>query len=104
MTNSANSPDQAVSPDSASLDEPAHTVPSEPSHVMKVSESSDHEADASPSPALKNPGNEEPPLTLEPDLPSDGRDEVGEAMIRELPQRPELAEPPSQPSPSNQIT
>ncbi len=41
--------------------------------------------------------NEEPPLLLEPDLPSDGRDEEGEAMIRNLPQRPELSEPPSQP-------
>lgn len=46
--------------------------------------------------------NEEPPLLLEPDLPSDGRDEDGEAMIRNLPQRPELSEPPSQPDLSNQ--
>lgn len=46
-------------------------------------------------------GHEEPDLALEPDLPSDGRDEVGEAMIRNLPQRPELSEPPSQPDPSN---
>jgi len=38
---------------------------------------------------------EEPPLALEPDLPSDGRDEVGEAMIRDLPRRPELSESPS---------
>ena len=35
-------------------------------------------------------------MTLEPDLPSDGRDDKGEAMIRDLPQRPELSEPPSQ--------
>ena len=28
--------------------------------------------------------NEEPELTLEADLPSDGRDEEGEAMIRQL--------------------
>lgn len=48
-----------------------------------------------------NSGNEEPELVLEPDLPSDGRDEKGEAMIRDLPQRPELSEPPSQPSPSS---
>jgi hypothetical protein len=47
---------------------------------------------------------EEPEMALEPDLPSDGRDAVGEAMIRDLPQRPELSEPPSQPHPSNQAT
>ena len=43
--------------------------------------------------------NEEPQMALEPDLPSDGRDEEGDAMIRNLPQRPELSEPPSQPDP-----
>ncbi|MFZ2296217.1 MAG: hypothetical protein WAW46_14420 [Polaromonas sp.] len=47
------------------------------------------------------PENEEPEMLLEPDLPSDGRDEKGEAMIRDLPQRPELSEPPSQPGPSS---
>jgi hypothetical protein len=41
----------------------------------------------------EQPGNEEPALVQEADLPSDGRDEVGEAMIRNLPQRPELSEP-----------
>ena len=40
-------------------------------------------------------------MTLEPDLPSDGRDEKGEAMIRDLPQRPELSEPPRQPDSSS---
>ena len=49
-------------------------------------------------------GGEEPGMALEPDLPSDGRDAVGEAMIRDLPQRPELSEPPSQPHPSNQAS
>jgi hypothetical protein len=44
----------------------------------------------------KKPAKEEPAMVLEADLPSDGRDEVGEAMIRNLPQRPELSEPPSQ--------
>lgn len=33
----------------------------------------------------KRPGNDEPEPTLEDDLPSDGRDEKGEAMIRDLP-------------------
>ena len=52
----------------------------------------------------QQPGGEEPALALEPDLPSDGCDAVGEAMIRDLPQRPELSEPPSQPDPSSQPT
>lgn len=52
-------------------------------------------------PPSKSPGNEEPAFALEPDLPSDGRDEEGEAMIRALPERTELAEPPGQPSPPN---
>lgn len=52
----------------------------------------------------QQPGGEEPDMALEPDLPSDGRDAVGEAMIRDLPQRPELSEPPSQPEPSSQPT
>ena len=41
------------------------------------------------------PGEPEPELLLEQDLPSDGRDEIGESMIRDLPQRSELTEPPS---------
>ena len=52
----------------------------------------------------QNPGVEEPDMALEPDLPSVGRDAVGEAMIRDLPQSPQLSEPPSQPHPSNQAT
>ena len=42
----------------------------------------------------KSPGNEEPDSALEPDLPTDGRDEEGEQMIRQLPPRPELSKPP----------
>lgn len=57
---------------------------------------------AAPSAPRHKPGGEEPEMALEPDLPSDGRDAVGEAMIRDLPQRPELSEPPSQPDPSSQ--
>ena len=45
--------------------------------------------------AGKGDGNEEPELALELDLPSDGRDIQGEAMIRDLPERSELSEPPS---------
>ena len=37
----------------------------------------------------------------EPDLPSDGRDEKGEAMIRDLPQRSELSDPPGKSGPTN---
>ena len=44
----------------------------------------------------KTAAHEEPALLLEPDVPSDGPDEIGEAMIRNLPQRTKLAEPPSQ--------
>ena len=33
------------------------------------------------------PGKEEPDMVLEPDIASDGPDEEGEAMIRDLPKR-----------------
>lgn len=57
----------------------------------------DAQADSgAPKPRVKPP-SDEPELALEPDVPSDGRDEVGDAMIRDLPRRPELGEPPSQP-------
>ena len=49
----------------------------------------------------KADANEDPALHLERDLPSDGQDEIGEAMIRDLPQVPELSKPPSQPDPSS---
>ncbi|MEO5661093.1 MAG: hypothetical protein ABIQ90_15060 [Polaromonas sp.] len=61
-------------------------------------------ADVSPTPDPTPPAKpwdqsftEEPGLVLEADLPSDGRDEIGEAMIRNLPQRPELSEPSGMP-------
>ena len=59
---------------------------------------------AAPLAQRRKPGGEEPDMALEPDLPSDGRDAIGEAMIRDLPKRPELSEPPSQPHPSSQAT
>jgi hypothetical protein len=58
----------------------------------------------SATPPPKKPGNEEPVPVQEADLPSDGRDEMGEAMIRDLPQRPELSEPPSRPGDSQPQT
>ncbi len=49
----------------------------------------------------KRPGNDEPEPTLEDDLPSDGRDEKGEAMIRDLPkpaESPRSAQSPKSPA------
>ena len=89
MTASAESPNQGKALGNHS--------PAEP---FQATQASDAEGSASKAP--RNPGNDEPPFALEPDLPTDGRDEVGEAMIRDLPQRPELSEPPSQPKPSIQ--
>ena len=48
-------------------------------------------------PPQKSGGNEEPAFALEPDLPSDGRDEEGEAMIRALPQQAASPETPNKP-------
>lgn len=45
----------------------------------------------------KRPGNDEPEPTLEDDLPSDGRDEKGEAMIRDLPERTGSPQGPKSP-------
>ncbi|MDB5891286.1 MAG: hypothetical protein JWP47_2117 [Polaromonas sp.] len=51
------------------------------------------DASAAKTGVVKSPGNEEPEPVTEPDLPSDGRDEQGEKMIRELPRNPDLSEP-----------
>lgn len=67
-----------------SPDEPAHTLPAEPSQITKASAAKDDSAQP-PADAHKRAGNEEPEPTLEEDLPSDGRDEEGESMIRNLP-------------------
>lgn len=58
------------------------------------------EGDAAPAsvPPREKVGNEEPIFALEPDLPSDGRDEEGEAMIRALPQRTASPETPDKPA------
>jgi len=68
------------------------TSPAEASHVPHAS--------GAGKPRIK-PAIEEPELATEADVPSDGKDEEGEAMIRDLPQKPELSEPPSQPSRSS---
>lgn len=102
MTASAKFPDQGVFVGAASSEEQANTGPAQSSQITQDSEFPNHELGGPTTPAPKNPGNEEPAFALEPDLPTDGRDEVGEEMIRELPQRPELSEPPSQPGASSQ--
>ena len=77
------SPERGAPLGKGSPDEPAHTLPAEPAQITKVT--SPKAADAQSSGPRKRPGNEEPEPTLEDDLPSDGRDEKGEAMIRNLP-------------------
>ena len=74
------SPDGGVPLGAGSPDEPAHTLPAEPSQITKA-------PGGKPEATHKRAGNEEPEPTLEDDLPSDGRDEKGEAMIRELPNK-----------------
>jgi hypothetical protein len=69
----------------ASADEPAYTLPVEPSQITKLAAARPDAADSNPAAREKRPGNEEPEMAMEDDLPSDGRDEKGEAMIRNLP-------------------
>ncbi|MDB5932406.1 MAG: hypothetical protein JWR60_4113 [Polaromonas sp.] len=97
MSHSPDAPDRGVPLGDASPDEQVHTLPAEPSHVTPPKESSAQGSDAVARPAIKKPGNEEPELALEPDLPTDGRDEIGEQMIRDLPARPELSDAPTPP-------
>ncbi|EJL86226.1 hypothetical protein PMI15_01440 [Polaromonas sp. CF318] len=85
-TKPGHSPDGGVPLGTGSPDEPAHTLPAEPAQITKAQ--SAKAAAAQPrAGAHKRPGNEEPEPTLEDDLPSDGRDKKGEAMIRELPRQ-----------------
>ena len=67
--------------------------------IGQSNQARNHQAgrDEAPSTMHEQAATEEPEMAIEPDLPSDGRDLVGEAMIRDLPQRRELSEPPSQP-------
>ena len=48
--------------------------------------------EAVPSVPFNKSIDDEPEMLFEPDLPSDGRDEQGERMIRDLPERYELSE------------
>ena len=91
-TTRSHSPDGGVPLGAGSPDEPAHTLPAEPVQITKArapagqaGEANKAEAAQPRSGTRKRPGNEEPEPTLEEDLPSDGRDKKGEAMIRDLP-------------------
>ncbi|MEO6320824.1 MAG: hypothetical protein ABIR56_09090 [Polaromonas sp.] len=75
-------------------------LPADSAEIVADKNQSGQQTTPHASATSKAAGNEEPELLLEPDLPSDGRDEIGEAMILDLPQRPELSEPPSQPNPA----
>ena len=68
-------------------------APAGAASVLPAKEPSGHDKNAGAPPPHK-PDNEEPVMTLEADLPSDGRDEMGEAMIRNLPQLSPKSEPP----------
>jgi hypothetical protein len=92
-----------------SPDEPASTLPGEPARITKLADNSADGAGrdlgglsrlvgGSDAGRTKAPGNEEPEPALEPDLPTDGRDLDGEAMIRDLPKRRELSDAPPEPA------
>lgn len=100
MATSNSSPDGGASRGQGSHDKPVSTLPSEAARITPASQQSGQDQQSASAPLRKDPINEEPEMFLEPDLPSDGRDEEGEAMIRDLPQRPELSEPPSKPYPT----
>lgn len=79
--------------DNSDLPEKSTNVPSPQSEkgksdqadfVLKEEESHSHSKSVDSRNFEELENNEEPELTLEADLPSDGRDEEGEAMIRQL--------------------
>ena len=85
---------------------PEHTLPE---HAMsddhrRSGEQSDRlldeENERRASPVAIHDSADEPELEQESDIPLDGRDEIGEAMIRDLPKRPE---PTNSPSPSQSV-
>ncbi|MDB5966120.1 MAG: hypothetical protein JWQ72_2620 [Polaromonas sp.] len=110
------SPDRGVPLGTASPEQPG-TLPGEPGRITRLEAAAPDQPPAEgdrsreqgglssltgapegASGQTKAPGNEEPEPVMEEDLPSDGHDEVGEAMIRNLPQRPELSDPPPEPA------
>ena len=104
MAASSPCPDGSAPIGTASGDEPAYTLPPEPAQGRAGTPGATPDS-AVPEKGPRNPSekeknHDEPELRFEPDLPSDGSDEEGEAMIRELPPRPELSDPPAQPEPT----
>ncbi|WP_348043142.1 hypothetical protein [Polaromonas sp.] len=88
MTSAGGRANGGVPLGTGSPEEPAHTLPAEPTQITKIDPASapkGTDKGTASGGAHKQPGNDEPELALEPDLPSDGRDEKGEAMIRDLP-------------------
>ena len=92
MTN-LNKINEHTQTDNSDLTEKSINVPSPQSEKRKsdqadffLKEEESHSTSNSVKPKDFEPleNNEEPELTLEADLPSDGRDEEGEAMIRQL--------------------
>lgn len=69
-----------------SADEPANTLPAEPVSISRVTRPKEGTAPASRGAAGED-GTQTPARHREPDIPSDGPDPVGEAMIREVPDR-----------------
>ena len=95
MTNAGSSPDQVAPRGNEPSDKSGETLHGKPANITLDTDPPPHNTFSA---ATQAPTTciEEPDMVLEPDLPSDGRDEKGEAMIRDLPQRPELSESPSQ--------
>lgn len=91
MAASSPSPDHGVPIGTGSSDEPAQVSGADT--PVAAADSAVPER----GPRSRSRNHEEPELRSEPDLPSDGPDEEGEAMIRELSLRPELSDPAAQP-------
>lgn len=92
-------PTSTPSPDESSNNPVAEPEKDEPIARQPDQDGKAHKSPVS-FPAPKRPDNEEPDLAMEADLPSDGRDEEGEAMIRALPQGKELSDPPKSSGPT----
>lgn len=92
-------PDRGVPIGTGLSDEPAYTLPVEPAQSRAgTPAAAPDSAVPEKAPRSRSRNHEEPELRSEPDLPSDGPDEEGEAMIRDLPSRPELSDPPPGPN------
>ena len=97
---SLDTPDPSAPVGNESSDKHEHLPPNQPVHATTSARHSAQATNTSDSPGMgtKAPSTEEPELALEPDLPTDGRDETGEQMIRDLPVRPELSDNSNHPT------